>query len=453
MYRDSDQPTPIPSPEVGFQSVDAAEEISALEIAQIAKETRGITHALRSRSFTEVLPRNDEIAEPLSEKESPGPWSTYYFPSRCINSECDLCSVCGYTVLRQDISQEEITASIMTQANQFLDHFQENVVEKQYGKMVRQGVENPIGLTLSPTGSFFAENEFPAANRLQVLRRILTEAQQSQVNLVFTAEAHARDITSKTQFNYFDRFPGKEEAELLRALHAQIILGFESRNDFVRNGIYNKNLSLKDFEKASHELQNQELAVGAFVFSGLAPMTDLEAKNDALKTIQYLLQKDIFPVLMFANIQPNTVTDVLRANDRYKMLEPFTVIDTIEAMLNLIATQKPESNWLVPDPVGGPPDPVFNIFINRHDVASSETTNQFLCELIYRLRNDRDTDNFKKELARIHQTSEYQNYLQTLKQQETTVRDKNLLTRTQAMLNFLQQPEVIEAYLKNEKES
>lgn len=141
MYRDTDQSSLTFSPEIKLQnSAENVEEISALEIAQIAKEIRGITHILRAHSFSEDLPSDDEIAEPLSEKESPGPWSTYYFPSRCANSECDLCSVCGYTVLRQDIPQEEIIASIMKQANQFLDHFQENVIEKQYGKMVRRGV-------------------------------------------------------------------------------------------------------------------------------------------------------------------------------------------------------------------------------------------------------------------------------------------------------------------------
>ena len=158
-------------------------------------------------------------------------------------------------------------------------------------------------------------------------------------------------------------------------------------------------------------------------------------------------------VLMFANIQPNTITDVLRKNGRYKMLEPFTVIDTIGDMLNLITTHNPDSNWLIPDPVGGPPDPVFNIFLNRHDVASSQETNNYLRSLIYRLRHDRDITSFQDELVKIHQTSEYQNYLHTLQQQEKISRHQSLLDRTKEMLKFVNQPKVIQAYLDSEQKS
>ena len=421
------------------------------DIPQIAETIKKFTRDLRSNSLTEPLPEDSSV-EPLRENESPGPWATYYFPSRCVNSLRGLCSVCGYTVLNQDIPKEKIWLSILKQVRQFLENFEDNVVQKQYGKMVRQGVENPIGLTMSPTGSFFAEDEFPARYRLAVLNKILEEAKKSGVSLVFTAEAHARDIAKKIDQGYFASEQGTKEISLLQNLHTQVILGFESLSSFVRNGLYNKDLSLADFEQAAFSLQEKEIGVGAFVFCGLSPMTDLEAKTDAIKTVKYLLDKDIFPVLMFANIQPNTIADVLREFGAYQMLEPFTVVDTIEEVLDLIISQKPESNWLIPDPVGGPPDPDFAIFVNREHTCSSEKTNQYLRQLVSKLNKDRDVDSFKKELAVIRQSEEYRNYQKVLQDQATLIKEKDLLIRTKGMLNALEEQNMIENYLKNKKE-
>lgn len=386
----------------------------------------------------------------LSEKESPGPWATYYFPSRCVNCDSGLCSVCGYTTIKSDISKEAIIGSAQTQFDSIMDNFQENVVNNQYGTIYAPDVQNPIGLTISPTGSFFAENELPTGIRVNMEKRILEEAKKSNVSLIFTVEAHARDITSKSQFNRFDFGTGKEEMDLLRQLNTQVILGFESRNDFVRNGLYNKNLKISDFDKARKELSEQNLRVGAFVFCGLAPMTDLEAKQDAMNTVRYLSENEVFPVMMFANIQPNTITDVLRANGRYKMLEPFTVADTIGEML--LATQHSKNpNWLVPDPVGGPPDPEFNIFLDREDVASSEATNQRLREMLYELRNSRNVEKYMAQLDELHQTDEYQQYLHVLQQQEEVVAGKSLKERTREMLNFIKTPGVLESYIENQE--
>jgi uncharacterized Fe-S cluster-containing MiaB family protein len=138
----------------------------------------------------------------LGEKESPGPWATYYFPSRCSNCERGLCSVCGYTTIKSDISKEAIISSEQQQFDSIMDNFQENVIDKQYGIIYAPGIENPVGLTISPAGSFFAENELPMSVRVKMEKRMVEEAEKHEVNLVFIAEAHARDITSKSHFNH-----------------------------------------------------------------------------------------------------------------------------------------------------------------------------------------------------------------------------------------------------------
>ena len=428
------------------ESSSAEKNTEQLEIETIARDIRSITLAIRKESFVDDLPDTSEPVEMLGEKESPGPWATYYFPSRCENCVRGSCSVCGYTTIKSGIPNKEIINSGIDQFESIMDNFQGNVIEKQYGPVYAPDVQNPIGLTISPTGSFFSENELPTSVRIQMEKRMVDEAEKNgDINLVFTAEAHARDISSKARSSYFDLGTGKEEMDLLRRLNTQIILGFESRNDFVRNGIYNKDLKISDFDTARKELLEQGLRVGAFVFCGLAPMTDAEAKQDALSTVQYLAENEVFPVMMFANIQPNTITDILRANDKYKMLEPFTVVDSIAEML-MATQQNKNQNWLVPDPVGGPPDPEFNIFLDRDDTASSDATNQRLRQMLYDLRNSRNVDSYMSQLAELHKTDEYQAYQMVLRQQQEATAGKSLQERTSEMIDFVKTPGVIEAY-------
>jgi hypothetical protein len=118
----------------------------------------------------------------------------------------------------------------------------------------------------------------------------------------------------------------------------------------------------------------------------------------------------------------------------------------------LLATQHSKNpNWLVPDSVGGPPDPEFNIFLDRDDTASSETTNQRLREMLYELRNSRDVEKYMAQLDELHQTDEYQQYLRVLQQQQETIKGKSLEERTSEMIDYAKTPGIMESYINNRK--
>ena len=138
-------------------------------------------------------------------------------------------------------------------------------------------------MTLSPTGSFFSEKEFPKELRIDFLRKLETKSRQLQRDIVLHIEAHANDVV-KAETHILQG----EEIELLRKLHAKCILGFESVNEWSRNVLYNKRLPLKEFEKAVTILQKAGIEVGAFVFSGLLTHTNIEAKQDMLSSVKYL---------------------------------------------------------------------------------------------------------------------------------------------------------------------
>lgn len=272
-------------------------------------------------------------------------------------------------------------------------------------------------MTLSPTGSFFSEKEFPKELRIDFLRKLETKSRQLQRDIVLHIEAHANDVV-KAETHILQG----EEIELLRKLHAKCILGFESVNEWSRNVLYNKRLPLKEFEKAVTILQKAGIEVGAFVFSGLLTHTNIEAKQDMLSSVKYLKALKVFPVLMFANCQSWTIPDLLIQAGEAKLQEPYTVLDTVYEAMNIL-TQNGQTDagyYLVPEPVDGPPYPEKNIFFNRDDL---EGVNSIECiqvhEILANFRKTRDITAFQRDwetFTRMH--TSYTQYLERMKYQE-----------------------------------
>ena len=152
--------------------------------------------------------------------------------------------------------------------------------------------------------------------------------------------------------------------QLLRHLNARVLFGFESSTEFVRNVLYNKYLPGDDFERAVQTIKHSKLGVGAFVFTGINPLSDIETIADAKATLDYLRAKNITPVVMFHNVQPYTIQELLFSYKTHRLPEPRTVLE----ILSYLVLRFPEStsgmidSWLIADPVGGPPPPKHNIF-------------------------------------------------------------------------------------------
>lgn len=280
----------------------------------------------------------------------------------CKRSFNGLCSPCFYSRLPLNgHKREEYLAMVRKQCMHVVNNFKELVVEKQVGKTV---IENqryngkPCSLVLTPTGSYFDNNEFPIEIRLEMLEGLIHQANQYDVDIVLHIETHCDD------FIQYDLSNGNaiREIELLKQLNARIIFGFESSDEYVRNVLYNKNLSRIDFEKAISKIFSLGLTPGAFVFAGLFAMNDKNTIFDISNTIEYLSSFGVMPVLMFQNVQEYTLTDVLFKNRQIHLLEPFTVLQIVTDFLEKMRKEHMETLWLIADPIGGPPKPEFNIF-------------------------------------------------------------------------------------------
>ena len=402
----------------------------------IGKLTRDLRSAYYSTATDEE--RQEIPLEPseLNAKQGLGNFPAFYLQGQhCEKSDCGCCTNCFYSQFQYaKPSPKEIEA----QCDYVLDNFERLVLSQQYGKNDFYGEKKfpnskPVFLTLSPTGSFFSEKEFPRDVRLRVLKKLEEKAEELQRDIVLHIEAHAIDV-----FRYRDYILSSEESEILRKLNAKCILGFESVNEWSRNVLYNKHLPLEIFENAIDILKNAGIQPGAFVFSGFITYTDTESKEDMLDSIEYLSKNGVFPVLMFANSQAWTLPDLLRENEIHKLQEPATVLDTVYSALDIITNNgKDKQNyWLIPEPVEGPPYPDGNIFYDRKDIEDfSEETSKKIHQILKDLRDTRDIDEFKKKWESFRKNNpEYKKYINRIKKQEQNKDDKELrLART---LNF-----------------
>ncbi len=358
-----------------------------------------ITHELRNAYYkTGSEEEKKEIpVEPsqLNSKQGLGNFPAFYLQGQhCEKNDCGCCTNCFYSQFHFD---KPTAKDIQAQCDYVIDNFERLVLSQQYGKNEFDGERKfpnskPIFMTLSPTGSFFSDREFPKEVRLDFLKKLEQKSQELQRDIVLHIEAHALDIVK-----HKDYIQTSEESEILRRLNTKCILGFESSDEWSRNVLYNKHLPLNCFEDAVEILKSSGIEPGAFVFSGLITHTDIESKEDMLDSVRYLKERGAFPVLMFANSQSWTLPDLLRWKGKHTLQEPATVLDTVYGAIEILTdkgTSKP-GYYLIPEPVEGPPYPDGNIFYDRKDIEGiSEVASGRAHQILKDLRADRDISKF-----------------------------------------------------------
>lgn len=259
--------------------------------------------------------------------------------------------------------------------------------------------EKLIGMVLTPTGSFFDPIEFPPNIRNEILTLLVDHTDRNDIELALHIETHAEHIlmASESQSEF------TQTIELLQQLNARVLFGFESSNEFVRNILYNKHLDMGTFENAIALTKSFDLGVGAFVFVGINPLNELEIISDAITTIDYLKGQGISPILMFHNIQPYTIQELLYVIYAHNLLEPRTLMEIVKYMLESIGDDKEGriDSWLIADPVGGPPTPEFHIFNSKRNITC-EKCSQKIRDGVTQLRVDRNIDRFVENYEQVN---------------------------------------------------
>lgn len=334
--------------------------------------------------------------------ESIGSWPEFIFRGTfCKRTFNGFCSPCFYSQfpISEKVNGKKYEDMIRSQFDYVIDNFEEIVIKRQYGKSEIGSVK----FVLTPTGSYFDEDEFPQKLRIEMLNKIDQVADKYGVKIFLHVECHCKD------WNALDKQTdeSKKEILLLRRLNAKLLFGFESLDDYVRNVLYNKNLSMSEFNLAYNSVVSAKLKVGVFIFAGLFSMNDALTIEDTCASIDFAINKGITPVLMFQNIQQHTITDLLYRSNKISLIEPFTVMEIILHLIQSVDSVS-DSDWLISDPKGGPPVPEFNIF-DCANITSKENSDR-IYEMICELRLSRDTRAFINQTLELKTNDNYKDY-------------------------------------------
>jgi radical SAM enzyme (TIGR01210 family) len=379
--------------------------------------------------------------------ESIGSFAEYNLRGRrCIFSAAGNCVPCFYSRFPEIIGiNNDYTNVLIAQIDNIIDNFQHTVVDKQDGECIYRKEDlyyksgNPIPLCITPVGSFFNEKEFPRKVRKHLLERLEAKSNELERDIFLYVETHVKD------FNCTVDNLSEKEKELLSRLHLRIVFGFESRNDFVRNILYCKGLDIKDFEHAIEQAKFLGYGTYAFVFVGLYPMSQKEIVSDVRESLLYLRKLRVVPTLMFANYQEYTISNLLLKNGKEKPLSPITVLEIIRIMLETIAGQNTsQDDWLMADPVGGPPEPEIHIFSN----PSGCDCNTEIYNLIKLLRKNHNTNELDIVCKKISTCKLHDDEYKELHTDD----EIPMIERTKKMLYFVNEQKEIYCQELREKE-
>jgi len=319
---------------------------------------------------------------------------------------------------------------MIKQIDDIIDNIQETVIRKKSGKVyydpekLNYRDQEPIACCITPVGSFFDENEFSKEARLHLLKRLVDTSNTICRDIILYVEAHVSDFLNWKS--------NEEELILMQRLNLRIVFGFESSNDFVRNVLYGKNLKLHNFERAVTRAKEYSFGTYAFVFAGLYPMSHQEILEDIHQTFYYLKNQDVSPVVMFANIQEYTISDILVRSGTFKLIHPITVLEIVKEMISVFGRIRKDGfdAWLIADPVGGPPTPSQHIFSGNELPCCSEK----IYHIIKALRSDHEYPLFENDYQQIINCPEHKNSIGYLLDQPKGT----LKSRTEKMLDCIE---------------
>ena len=180
--------------------------------------------------------------------------------------------------------------------------------------------ENETEINLSSLGSFFDDKELRPAARQSILEAV---SKRKQIKLI-GVESRAADITPEKI---------KSAKQILGRCELEIGMGLESRNDFVRNVCINKGLSLFSFEKALEAITASGASAVAHVLFKPPFLTELEAIEDTIETVEYLNQENIKRiVIMVCNVKKGTLVYELFKKGLYRAPWLWSVLQAVLAL-------------------------------------------------------------------------------------------------------------------------
>ena len=177
--------------------------------------------------------------------------------------------------------------------------------------------KNPELLVIYNGGSFLSDKEIPEKTQLAILRFVEKHPTIKKIMV----ESRADLITGGKLSRYAEAIDGKD---------LEIAIGLESVDDAVRNGCLKKGLTKKKFEQAIALCHQVGFSVFAYVFLKPPCLSEKEAIEDAVRTIEYCFKVGVDEVsLSCAFVQKDTILYELYKRKEYTPPRLWSIIEVI----------------------------------------------------------------------------------------------------------------------------
>lgn len=414
----------------------------AIDYDNLIKRTRAINCTLREELFKNTEKLTDIRRVPFfghfvngMATESLGPFPEFILPTHpCIRTLQGYCSPCFFSkVPMSSCSTEDIYNSLIVQTQYIIEHFNEIVIGFQSRKDIFKDKWD-VTFCYACNGSLFSNAETTPSTRKQAFQMLSEEIDRRGLRPLTYIETCVNDYLRFLSSDEFDTiFP------LLKRLNAVISFGFESYNEVTRNLIYLKNLSLNDFEEAVKINSELGLQTAAFLYTGFHSMTQNEIVDDVTKSVEYLVRKNVMPIIMYPNLQEYTLPHMLYCAGRYNLIDPRTalrIFKNVDSITRSI-TQETRDYWLMGDLFGGPPTPPMNFFSNNRKISCGFCTEAIRGSL-QSIRQSHDStliDKCKETILSCNCGCQ-QRYEDMLMQEDTSYGSRNIIERIAENVDF-----------------
>ncbi|MCS7122327.1 MAG: archaeosine biosynthesis radical SAM protein RaSEA [Archaeoglobaceae archaeon] len=187
------------------------------------------------------------------------------------------CYMCSYFLESRDLSEKELIDQV-------------DAIFNEKSQVVK----------IFTSGSFFDEREIPEKVRKYVRDKVKEKGIKKLI------------VESRPEFI---------KDEILKdfeGINLEVGIGLESSNDFVREKYINKGFSFEEFKKAASKLRSYGFRVKAYLLLKPPFMSEREALNDVLNSIEEA--KDLVDIfsLNLTNVQKNTLVEKLWLSKLYR---------------------------------------------------------------------------------------------------------------------------------------
>ena len=356
-------------------------DMSVAEINKMVSMSMTMAREMREHYFRISRSLSQERGMPIFGRKkfgmptsSLGPFPEFVistFP--CEKTMKGFCIPCFFSkVEMSEAEKQEVYGSFKKQIEFIIDNFDEYVIDYQCRTGYARETIKEVTFCLACNGSIFSNAECKKEDRIYAFHRLLDEVKRRKIKTKVYLETCVSDYSEFIKSGEY-----VELIDCLRALGTTILFGFESVDEFTREKIYIKSLNIRDFEATYDFNEANGIGTGVFLYTGYHAMVESEILIDFVKTLCYVTDKNILPVLMISNVQKYTIPYLLYKENKYSIMDPLTAWTLFKLVIWFTRDKKRHGTdqWLTGDVYGGPPIPDINVFSNYRKISCEGCSN------------------------------------------------------------------------------